>query len=479
MRCFGRTIKAKRCQNSSRFLFCRHHKLQPIFLIIALGAGAIYIDDLFNSLGFNKPITYINSLFVFDPIENYNCDTFNDTSTTRKLNVLLMPFGTKSSCKIQDNKYHHSLRDRFHELDSTFQLVNICTIDSVYCEYTDDQMINIAKQLNANLIIWGNYIEYCEWDTTLINIKYAFSDNDFKISEDSSINSIRKYNTAKFLESGKLTGSIEDIIFYSFAINEFRNGNYTEAIKLAKKVTIRPNYQVGQPLFLAGVSYLLLKDFKNAVVLLDLSSKFDCNHCYPEIIYFMKGEANRYLYNYSEALIDYTQSIQYNPDYIDAFLGRANIYKALNMYEYILQDARCAFEIDSTNEKAIMLLSEYYYFYEDFCKSYFYILKLDMDTSIQYNLQLSKARCFQQVGALKLSKIEYESLVFNYIDSFAPKALLGAIYLQQNDTIGFSNFMLNTLFNFPRDTQFKKFFFTIQMNNLKKNPIILEKIRTD
>lgn len=56
MICIGITKKFKRCGNNCRFLFCRHHRCQPITLLVSLGLAIIFITDFSESIGLKKPI---------------------------------------------------------------------------------------------------------------------------------------------------------------------------------------------------------------------------------------------------------------------------------------------------------------------------------------------------------------------------------------------------------------------------------------
>jgi len=58
MRCIGRTKKSyflHRCQNNTKILFCKHHKLQWLTIILAIGSSVIWIDDLTNALRISNP----------------------------------------------------------------------------------------------------------------------------------------------------------------------------------------------------------------------------------------------------------------------------------------------------------------------------------------------------------------------------------------------------------------------------------------
>jgi len=58
MRCIGITKKFKRCENTCKFLFCRHHRCQPITLLVSLGLAIIFITDLSESIGVKKPFDW-------------------------------------------------------------------------------------------------------------------------------------------------------------------------------------------------------------------------------------------------------------------------------------------------------------------------------------------------------------------------------------------------------------------------------------
>ena len=91
-----------------------------------------------------------------------------------------MPFGPDGNCEKESNQYHWQVHKRLIELNKKDSLkIEIVRQDTIMCDIIDPEAVReYGENQGADLVIYGNYQEKCEWDTTLLNVRYAVIKED-------------------------------------------------------------------------------------------------------------------------------------------------------------------------------------------------------------------------------------------------------------------------------------------------------------
>lgn len=163
MRCCGRTKSLKRCSIDKNIKwywpFCGFHRWQPFVLIIGLGSIVIYVTDLAESLGFEKPFgqnTPVDlSVSTQDSVAFQSIFPPNDTAN---FNVLIIRFEDYIAHK-NTECIGRSIQDHLSTIQAEEKLPLFLSThyvaDSIPPPTSVEEANNIQKRHHADLIIYG------------------------------------------------------------------------------------------------------------------------------------------------------------------------------------------------------------------------------------------------------------------------------------------------------------------------------------
>lgn len=291
--------------------------------------------------------------------------------------ILLLPFGPDGVCALEQNQYHWQVQKRLLELNIKDNLgIEVKRQDTIMCDIIDVESVKAyGEEMDADLVIYGNYQERCEWDTTLLKIRYLSLDSFVEIGEASMFKegeteyAIEDKKSLIELRSGNLTGTVEDIIYWALSIRTFLKGDYQETVdKLGRiqsqeksefaimwAVKAHAYYRLGQDsLALAfysnaiklnptdaiaynnrGFIYRMLQDYDLALSDYDKSIELDPNDA---ITYNNRGVIYNKQKEYDLAIISFNKSIELNPQYPIAYNNRGNTYRHLKKFDLAKKD---------------------------------------------------------------------------------------------------------------------------------------------
>lgn len=159
------------------------------------------------------------------------------------------------------------------------------------------------------------------------NLNFAIPINDVLNVE---IGSYSNYNKLKILE------------LHSKAYNEFKKGNYQEAIEYYSKYIIQSPIDdkgyAGR-----GLVRQLLKDYNGAIQ--DYSEVIEINP-FNAYVYSNRGVVKNKLGDYSGAIKDFNKAIEINPDFASAYYNRSIVKSNLEDYRGAIQDCTNAIVLD-------------------------------------------------------------------------------------------------------------------------------------
>ena len=154
---------------------------------------------------------------------------------------------------------------------------------------------------------------------------------------------------------GKIDSAAQ--IIFERGVYALSLGNYDSAL-LFTDAAIRVNPNKSYYYYTRGECYFSKNDFKEAIKAYSLAIGLPTN--YPGA-YYKRGLANLQLGKATEAITDFTKTIQYNPQFYLAQKGMGDAYFVLNDYKNCVKSLEACLEMSSLREaKSVKTTSEIY-----------------------------------------------------------------------------------------------------------------------
>ena len=393
MRCCGVTKQGRRCERKEqkwRYPFCGDHFWQPLLFLISIGGGLIYVSDLAESLGLKKPIEYVKTTDAPNKHTEDFRSIFHSNDST--YNILLLPFGADGNCTLESNQYHWQVQRRIDELNESENLgLEVQRQDTIMCDLLKTDIVRAyGKELGADLVIYGNYQERCEWDTTLLSIRYILVDTVTRTSpfskEGGSKYLVHDNNSLVELSGGKLTGTVEDLMYWSLGMREYDRNRYQQSIRYLERISVSVPKKEHAIIFkILGYNKSRLGNYEEAIEDFDLAIQLDPK--YPNA-YYSRGIAKHSLGNYEEAIEDFGLAIQLDPKLAPPYNNRGSVKKDLGDYEEAIEDFDLAIQLDPKYATAYYNRGGAKYSlgnYEEAIEDFDLVIQLDPKNADAYN----------------------------------------------------------------------------------------------
>lgn len=422
MRCFGITKRGKRCKNKCKYFFCRQHKWLPVTLIISAITVLIFISDAFESIGLKKPVEYLFQSKEDKSFQDYN-NSFKDTSL---YNILLLPFGSSQNCELESVICEREIESRFRTLSEKNKFSNIELViheDPLLKNdlITLDGAKKIGEEFRADLVLWGDYVTKCSWDSTKVRLNwYSLKNTKFSIKDKPFQKSDYKYvKDITELEKGILTGDVEEIIYWFLGMEAFKQGDLLSALSSFYEIDCPERKECAHLYFLRGQilhdlgEYLLaLKNYRLANSLGMEEALLNAGLCY-----FALGQ-------HDEAKNVFDQYIvEKRPKYENAIANIASIHRIKKDLNKALGIIDMAIQLDSS--RADFFYTRGLILYDqnkinEAIESYNYAIKCDPNFIPAY---LIKANDLTDLGRFEEAIAVYNQLLEIIPDS--PVAICG------------------------------------------------------
>ena len=318
-------------------------KKNSIFLLILLILFSIFFNPIKNRIS-NK----FNKLKVKqEQVKIYNCEPF--IKTKDNYNILILPFEPIEQCKYKITNIEKTIMARLYDL-SLKDILNLqIKFDTLDCVHNSEEAEEIGKDLNADLVIWGDLYEHCsdsnEASLKFINLSYKNFNSDIYHGE----SGITKFASLSEIRRGKLQKDIDYIIYFIATTRAYYQKNYFSALKYFDKF-VKMGHQSISLLMCATLCYYNSGDFKNTLEY----SKILINLC-PERseLHIFYAYMLAYHFNeYSTAKTQYELAIKLNPSSSDAYRHYAilledkfkNNKEAERYYKYAIEKDSKSFE---------------------------------------------------------------------------------------------------------------------------------------
>ena len=270
--------------------------------------------------------------------------------------VLLLPFGAEGRCELESNLYHHKVYERLLELDRAENLnIEVKRQDTISCDaYIPDSVRAYGGKMGADLVVYGNYQERCEWDTTLFNVRYVSLDTTVDespmgtIGSDRQVLSNRPDQLARSgldrIADGEITGTVEDVIYWVLGMKAYYKDKYEQALGYWEEIEPEP----GRKEYAVLLGYrancnLFLGKYKETIQDFDRAIELDLNFA---TAYTNRGNAKLNLGEYEGAIEDYDRAIELDPKYALAYTNRGAMKYYLGENEGAIEDLDLAIELD-------------------------------------------------------------------------------------------------------------------------------------
>lgn len=221
-------------------------------------------------------VTIILAIFINKgPSENnegsakYTLDTTRTAETDLCLDcfpkdsnyhILILPFGSSQNCNDLSVICEREVMSRL-SIVSDSNGINDLEIAVLNDAEIDGEFINqkkaeeIGKSKNAHIVIWGSYLNKCDWDSTKIRLNWVSLTKE-KLFHDKNI----KYDYTTVdeisqIEQGILTGDVEELVYYLIGMKNYYKKKYKNALKYFYNIKIKQKSEYTKLLFLIGECY--------------------------------------------------------------------------------------------------------------------------------------------------------------------------------------------------------------------------------
>lgn len=176
-----------------------------------------------------------NKISTFDPDDKEN------------LKILILPFKPDINCTDIEVDYKGQIIERLKSKKKEEDLsIDLLVLERMDCPATDEEALSIARDKNADLVIWGSFEEDLYQGVLKgIRLRYSFS-ADFQLDPskrtgDTEMQSLKELGQ---LRQGYLQESIDYIIHWVEGTTAYQIGNLKEAVDHFDKIlTDSTNYQ--------------------------------------------------------------------------------------------------------------------------------------------------------------------------------------------------------------------------------------------
>lgn len=274
------------------------------------------------------PIATPEDLQLFDSEESFN--------------ILLLPFGTSQNCK---NENVVCEREVYFRFNNRLSLSSSKDIDvALYDDgdslrlYTYDEAWEIGNKVDADLVVWGDYNSRCNSDSTKIRLNWLNIEWHVPFEDHIYDNSYVSISDITLIEKGKITGNVEEIIYWALAARELERSNEEKALFYFEQITRKDHEDYSSLFYFLGRTRLRIafecglpaNEISKAKEEIEIALKYDVE---DELLHNMLASANYLLGNYQEAILAAKAAIKLDPGYITAIYNLATILSRLGNYD--------------------------------------------------------------------------------------------------------------------------------------------------
>lgn len=325
-----------------------------------MGTAIIWVTELFESIGLEKPIYYTKSYTSCDDSLDIEEPTMPFSEHDTLFNVLVLKFED-----ISENNNAKCLgrliAERLKYIQSTKGLrINVKYASDIESPEDKKQARDLQIEYQADLLIYGfaNVTGSCT-DAEMC-FRYSLSDTIANVLiPDSTVRTDRKMNLFKVNSfESILTGDlkVDDQSFEAWIepYIALKDNELAKAIKLIESYfgdTLALHNEAREEIYrLSGILYTeLLNDNQKAA---DYFSKAIERKPKMASAYYSRGIVLAEMEKYGEAFRDFSTAIRINPEYAEAYVNRGIISSLGNKFDEARKDFDAAIRINNNHELA-------------------------------------------------------------------------------------------------------------------------------
>ena len=154
--------------------------------------------------------------------------------------ILILPLTPDRNCNIVDTEYEQQIANYYNKITDSLS-INLTTkiAKNLACPQTEEEVQKIGEKENADIVIWGNYDEFCSGPTK-VRIRYRLIDSiGISIPVSGGHKDMKPLNDLSELRSGSLINSMDYIIYKTLIVSLFNRSNFGQCIDLSNKIVKR------------------------------------------------------------------------------------------------------------------------------------------------------------------------------------------------------------------------------------------------
>ncbi len=227
MHCFGRTSLKNRCKNPAKFLVCKTHRLQAFILLLV-----------------TMPAIYGSYRTIYKDIRSYTGATLSQTSTIepfpkddQSFKILILPFDPLADCSTQENDMGKTIYRRLVELKEQDSLnISVRYDTNRFCPVGFEEGKSLGKELNADLVLWGEMYESCRTDSLEACLRYVLLKGENIPIEPRGKTGIRSVPSMTDISQGFLQRDIDYVVYWTLGSEAYAQGRYRTAVARFERV---------------------------------------------------------------------------------------------------------------------------------------------------------------------------------------------------------------------------------------------------
>lgn len=293
--------------------------------------------------------------------------------------ILLLPFG-ESIGTGDVRQYHWALESRLRGVigkdNLNAEVIKRGVLDKNPAKQT---VADFGAQLEADLVIWGNYQEYPEAEEVLLDVNYLVL-NHTLFKGPSTPERILTLPTEAYdaLKSGSLKLRLDAIVYFCLGQLEFYEENYEKARKYFELAENEGDLDDQADFHsVSGYADYLTGHYEDA-----FDSYFIVNNLRPNNQYVLLnlGVFARKSGRVVESTVYFNEAISLDSTYFKAYTGRGLSYFRLDSVENAINDFETALSYEPNDHVTLNNLSDLYYRQKAYSKA---ILKINQAIELE------------------------------------------------------------------------------------------------
>lgn len=304
---------------------------------------------------------FLLSAFLFT---NYFTEEETFFSADSEFKILLLPFSKLASVEGQEYNFHVALQSRIEgiitEAERKGVICEVKRLDTNATHFSLEDATAVGRQLDAGLVIWGEYEQYLDFDDLNMSLDYAFADSNYtRIANYSGHEafSSQKNKAIGELKTKSNIGDIDRIVYLGIAYNSAAKNDWSTCLYYLDKDSLHSeDDSFGSNRFRA-YAYYVSGDYQKAYNRMKMAIEIDSSQSWD---LSTMGAYCRRIEKYDDAIKYMEMAVELDPKYWKAISNLGSIYYSMGEYEYAIEYYNKALQIEPKDSISILSRGESY-----------------------------------------------------------------------------------------------------------------------